>query len=225
MSKGKGVHAGADGPAVVFGKKNLDYVPQAASKEGSVQGSVESAVSDFSSHEETVEYPPLEYPKAFIDSDPDVEYLLEDEDFIRDMGLEGEENPEIDYSNHYVQDVIENEYNYMKHSVSETVSEWMDNLDIDDNEKQVVLIEGSDMGWRHQSGWKFVDADEFLEDPVNNVRPNTSEFRQEWTNDNGELTATQSHHDAQGEKYTFKVITWEEAEEDERYQIQRANGL
>lgn len=68
MSKGKGVHAGADGPAVVFGKKNLDYVPQAASKEGSVQGSVESAVSDFSSQEETVEYPPLEYPKAVIDS-------------------------------------------------------------------------------------------------------------------------------------------------------------
>ena len=56
MTNKQGVHAGADGPRVVFGRENLDYQPSAASSgsAGASGATRDAAVSDWSSTKSTL---------------------------------------------------------------------------------------------------------------------------------------------------------------------------
>lgn len=66
------------------------------------------------------------------------------------------------------------------------------------------LVEGEGMGWRHRSGYRAVSEDDT---PHEMISVNT-EWTQRWTLDEQRnLTATQSHHDAMGESYTFRPLT------------------
>ncbi|MCQ9385137.1 hypothetical protein [Brevibacterium moorei] len=72
------------------------------------------------------------------------------------------------------------------------------------------MIEGSNMGWLHRSGYRLVDENDDWSDALA-VR---SEWTQVWTlSDDGKLTAKQYHHDApMGESFTFRPATQDEAD-------------
>lgn len=68
------------------------------------------------------------------------------------------------------------------------------------------LITGTNMGWRHRSGIKILNAD--ADKIVQEISVN-SEWTQAWTIEpqtGGKCQAVQSHHDSLGELYTIKPI-------------------
>lgn len=216
MTQGKDTVFVPGGPAYVFGKKNEAFQggSKAQDSSDSNKGTAQSAHSDFpESQEESVE---ILYPEAIYESTPDVDYLLDDEDYLEHIGYDPEdgEKPMIDYDDYYVQDVMRSDEYFALDQVKETVNEWIDNLD---DEYTDVLIEGKNMGWMRRSGMKIISLDELSNNPVYSIAPDT-DVTQTWRNDNGVLTVTQSHHDAPtGESYTFKPLTDEEREEMEVY--------
>lgn len=205
----------------VWDAENLNYIgPKKAQESESVSGDVRSARSDFSSEvQDDFDYPELDYPKAEFDTIPDMDYLLNDPDYMDEMrdymGIEDDEDwePELDYSSPMVQSQIEMDIEWGYENVQSVAQEWFDNLDEDDDDSEYILIEGEGMGWRSLSGHRVMRMEDFLDNPVKSIQPNTQDISQRWSNDKGTLTATQSHHDAQGEKYTFTPINEERAQE------------
>lgn len=205
----------------VWDAENLNYIgPKKAQESESVSGDVRSARSDFSSEvQDDFDYPELDYPKAEFDTIPDMDYLLNDPDYMDEMrdymGIEDDEDwePELDYSSPMVQSQIEMDIEWGYENVQSVAQEWFDNLDEDDDDSEYILIEGEGMGWRSLSGHRVMRMEDFLDNPVQSIQPNTQDISQRWSNDKGTLTATQSHHDAQGEKYTFTPINEERAQE------------
>lgn len=71
------------------------------------------------------------------------------------------------------------------------------------------VIDGSGMGWRNLSGMKIISADELETEPWEGMGVN-SDWTQTWKitpKRGGELTVSQSHHDAWGEHYEIRVLT------------------
>lgn len=200
----------------IYGRLNENYQGPQKANETSVSGDLSSALSDFSSEVPNSDYPELEYPSATFDTNPDMDYLLEDEEFVESMrvnfGIEDDEEwkPEIDYNDISVIEQISSDIEWCHENVKMVAQEWADNLD---DESEYVLIKGEDIGWRHLSGHKVMKMFDFLNNPVASIQPDTNDLAQTWNNDNGTLTATQSHHDAIEEKYTFTPIDEDQADE------------
>lgn len=76
----------------------------------------------------------------------------------------------------------------------------------------LYVVFGSNMGWRHLSGYKIVREG----DNVSEAISVNSDWVQRWTVEawsGGALTASQSHHDSWGESYTFAPVSEEDAAE------------
>lgn len=205
----------------VWDAENLNYIgPKKAQESESVSGDVTSALFDFSSEvQDDLDYPELDHPEAEFDTIPDMDYLLNDPDYVNEMrhymGIEDDEDwePELDYSSPMVQSQIEMDIEWGHESVQQVAQEWFDNLDEDDDDSEYILIKGEGIGWRSLSGQRIMKMEDFLDNPVKSIQPQTQDLSQRWSNDKGVLTATQSHHDAQGERYTFTPINRKRAEE------------
>lgn len=205
----------------VWDAENLNYIgPKKAQESESVSGDVTSALFDFSSEvQDDLDYPELDHPEAEFDTIPDMDYLLNDPDYVNEMryykGIDDDEDwePELDYSSPMVQSQIEMDIEWGYESVQQVAQEWFDNLDEDDDDSEYILIKGEGIGWRSLSGQRIMKMEDFLDNPVKSIQPQTQDLSQRWSNDKGVLTATQSHHDAQGERYTFTPINRKRAEE------------
>lgn len=205
----------------VWDAENLNYIgPKKAQESESVSGDVTSALFDFSSEvQDDLDYPELDHPEAEFDTIPDMDYLLNDPDYVNEMryykGIDDDEDwePELDYSSPMVQSQIEMDIEWGYESVQQVAQEWFDNLDEDDDDSEYILIKGEGIGWRSLSGQRIMKMEDFLDNPVKSIQPQTQDLSQRWSNDKGVLTATQSHHDAQGERYTFTPISRKRAEE------------
>lgn len=88
--------------------------------------------------------------------------------------------------------------------VKEFLAQWME---LNPSPTGKYMIEGKGMGWRHLSGITLFDPAK--DDAVAKVSVD-SDFTQNWEIDvrkGGTARATQSHHDAMGEVYTFRPAT------------------
>lgn len=209
MSSDKGTVFVPGGPPFIYGKKNVAYQGP-SSAQGSTdasKGTASSASSDFDNDTTEKSY----VMEADYSTDVDMSWISTDEQYLEHRGIDPSDNVDyhIDWGNDpFIEEEIENQLYFARENVINTVEEWSDAFD-DDIEN--VLIKGNGIGWMRKEGYKIVSMKELLDDPIGTIQPNTSDISQTWKNDNGVLTAVQSHHDAPtGETYEFYPMRDEE---------------
>lgn len=207
MAKGT-VHAGADGPRVVFGKLNVDYQPQAAASSAGTSGGEETAKSDFSQGETDPRLLYSEYnASVIVDTSP-----LIDEPDDWDEELEG------DFDGSLAQiDMSESEWEFSNEVTRDIAGDWVEiqsDFLPEGDTGSYVLITGENMGWMSRGGARAMDVDDFCDNPVSSIGIN-GDFTQSWDLSDGSLSANQRHHDVPvgGESYNFHLLGYQETEE------------
>lgn len=152
----------------------------------------------------------VETPVSVIDTEPLLkthwfERMIEgDEDTSDDMTYDEYLSSSIAYSD------AEMEYDFAKDMTKDLVNEWEKRLTNDAGEQPVMYhVNTDEFGWRNQRISGLVDPDDFKEDPIRVIQPDTSSFSQVWvqSKDGTSLEISQSHHDSpMGEMWYVKPV-------------------
>lgn len=106
-------------------------------------------------------------------------------------------------------------------AIGEMIAEWLKSIEDD----RAVIIEGTNMGWMHLSGWKFVESIEASE-LVNAIAGGVQDFTQHWELDEDGLKCVEYSHDAPtGATFSIREMSAaESAEYDETGEAWEAFG-